>query len=87
MLRVIRLKLDIVQAQSGRFFSAAIQRAMTSKTPPRPTQAQGSSRDDRLKAALKANLARRKAQARSRKAAQTTDTDTPSGNTKNTDKE
>ena len=35
---------------------------MSSKTPAKPT----ASRDDRLKAALKANMARRKAQARAR---------------------
>ena len=37
---------------------------MTQKTPPGKTKA--SSREDRLKAALKANLARRKAQAKAR---------------------
>ena len=37
---------------------------MSSKPPAKP----GQSRDDRLKSALKANMARRKAQARARKA-------------------
>jgi hypothetical protein len=41
---------------------------MTQKTPPDKPQKQGSDRDARLKAALKANLARRKAQARARAA-------------------
>lgn len=39
---------------------------MADKTPPRPGSKPGQTRDDRLKAALKANLARRKAQARAR---------------------
>ena len=40
---------------------------MAGKSPPKPKPA--SEREDRLKAALKANLARRKAQARARGAA------------------
>lgn len=38
-------------------------------SPPARTQKTASTRDDRLKAALKANLARRKAQAKARTAA------------------
>lgn len=41
---------------------------MADKTPSRPAPAKPNSREDRLKAALKANLARRKAQARARAA-------------------
>jgi len=39
----------------------------------RPSAPAGTARDDRLKAALKANLARRKAQARARAEGETTD--------------
>jgi len=53
---------------------------MTDRTPKenppkRPAKPATSSREDRLKAALKANMARRKAQARVRKAAGAADTD------------
>ncbi|MBK0327740.1 hypothetical protein I5535_10585 [Rhodobacteraceae bacterium F11138] len=48
---------------------------MTDKSPSRPKQGQDQTREARLKAALKANLARRKAQARSRKSAQAVDSD------------
>jgi hypothetical protein len=41
---------------------------MTEKNPPENREKTASGRDDRLKAALKANLARRKAQARARAA-------------------
>ena len=43
--------------------------------PKRPAKPARPSREDRLKAALKANMARRKAQARARKAAGNGDTD------------
>lgn len=39
---------------------------MTEKKPPKPADRKASSREDRLKAALKANMARRKQQARAR---------------------
>jgi hypothetical protein len=41
---------------------------MEQKPPGRPTPAKGDTREERLKAALKANMARRKAQARARAA-------------------
>jgi hypothetical protein len=41
---------------------------MEQKTPGKTTPAQGTTREERLKAALKANMARRKAQARARAA-------------------
>ncbi|MBV1926683.1 MAG: hypothetical protein KUG62_05955 [Rhodobacteraceae bacterium] len=44
---------------------------MADKSTPRSNLKAAQSRDDRLKAALKANLARRKAQARARSAGET----------------
>ena len=41
---------------------------MAGKTPAKPRAKDGVSREDRLKAALKANMAKRKAQARARAA-------------------
>ena len=43
---------------------------MAQKTPSQKSGNTGDSREDRLKAALKANLARRKAQAKARKGAE-----------------
>ena len=55
-----------VQALSGRVFEPAIDRGMTDKKSPSGGAKQATTREDRLKAALKANLARRKAQSRAR---------------------
>ncbi len=55
---------------------------MTDKSSSRPKPGRGQTREDRLKAALKANLARRKAQARSRKSAQAADSGTPQNDDK-----
>ena len=52
---------------------------MSSDPPPKPRKPAPQARGDRLKSALKANLARRKAQARAR--ATETDTDGPDGTT------
>ena len=62
--RLIRPKSCGVQGLSGRFFIAALEKGMAdkSRTPKKEN------RQDRLKAALKANLARRKAQTRARAA-------------------
>ena len=64
--RVIRPKTILVQGQSGRFLTAGVQKGMADKNTPRSAKKQAEIREDRLKAALKVNLARRKAQARAR---------------------
>jgi len=53
---------------------------MTDKKSPSGGAKQTTSRDDRLKAALKANLARRKAQAKARDQQTTPGTDSPTPN-------
>jgi hypothetical protein len=55
-----------VQGQYGRYLTAALERGMADKSSPRSGASKAKDRDARLKAALKANLARRKAQARAR---------------------
>ncbi|MFV0493269.1 MAG: hypothetical protein ACK5M4_15765 [Pseudorhodobacter sp.] len=64
-----------MQAQSGRFLVAGIEKAMTNapnspEKPQKPARqrptAKEMTRENRLKTALKANMARRKAQARAR---------------------
>ncbi len=57
-----RRKLRDLQALSGRFLRLQVTSVMNSKSP--PTEA--AAREARLKAALKANLGRRKAQARAK---------------------
>lgn len=56
-----------MQALSGRFLRCAVTSLMSSKKP----SPAGQTREDRLKAALKANMGRRKAQARARSQAKT----------------
>ena len=51
-----------MQALTGRFLHVEVTSPMSSKKPPTNAQL----REDRLKAALKANMGRRKAQARAR---------------------
>jgi hypothetical protein len=50
---------------------AGVQRVMTGRNTPGARGKTTTPRDDRLKAALKANMARRKAQTRARKAPET----------------
>ena len=64
--RVSNCKFRGAQGLSGRVFHAAIDRGMTDKKSPSGGAKQATTREDRLKAALKANMARRKAQARAR---------------------
>ena len=52
---------------------------MEQKPPIRTAPGTGGKREERLKAALKANMARRKAQARARAAKQTPSADDPPG--------
>ena len=52
---------------------------MERKNPGKTSPAKGGTREERLKAALKANMARRKAQARARAAKQTPSADDPPG--------
>gem|GEM_PF-755613 len=54
-----------MQALSGRFLRTKVTSLMSNKNTPTNAQA----REDRLKAALKANMGRRKAQARARQQA------------------
>ena len=57
-----RRKLGDLQALTGRFLRHQVTSGMSSKSHPNQAQI----REDRLKAALKANLGRRKAQARAK---------------------
>ena len=68
--RLIRRNRPIAQGQSRRFLTAAIDRGMSNSKTPQATPKPSADREDRLKAALKANLARRKAQAKVRAGAQ-----------------
>ena len=64
--RLIRLKRNGVQGYLDGFFLLLYRRDMADKDTPRKKAKTEASREDRLKAALKANLGRRKAQARAR---------------------
>ncbi len=66
--RLTKCNLPPVQAQSGRKSTAALEDHMTGKTQTNAGGKKTPTRDERLKSALKANLARRKAQARARSA-------------------
>jgi len=57
-----RRKCANLQALTGRFLRTQVTSTMSSKSPSKVPQ----TREDRLKAALKANLGRRKAQARAK---------------------
>lgn len=63
---VIRLKRNGVQGHLDGFFWLLYRRSMADKDTPRNKAKTEASREDRLKAALKANLGRRKAQAKAR---------------------
>lgn len=56
----------MVQAPSGRFFARLVSGHMTDRDRPQKTPKPADERAARLKAALKANMAKRKAQARAR---------------------
>jgi len=60
----------LVQALSGPFLPILLTGFMTTKRE-KPAKDAPQSREDRLKAALKANMGKRKAQARARKASDT----------------
>ncbi len=64
--RVIRLKRKAAQGCLDGFFRVLYRKIMADKKTPKSPAKSGSTREDRLKAALKANLARRKAQAKAR---------------------
>lgn len=59
----------MVQALSGPFLRVLVTGSMTKKSD-KPGEDAPKTREDRLKAALKANMGKRKAQARARKAAE-----------------
>ena len=69
--RVLKCNLGPVQGQSGRNLMPGLEETMTGKTANKTGGEKAPSREDRLKSALKANLARRKAQARARAATET----------------
>ena len=60
----------MVQALSGPFLRGLVSGSMTEKRD-KPAKNAPQTREDRLKAALKANMGKRKAQARARKASDT----------------
>ncbi len=65
----IRRKRALVQALTGRFLHTRVTSGMSGKSKAKSAE----TKEDRLKAALKANLQRRKAQARARSAKQVGD--------------
>jgi hypothetical protein len=65
---VIRLKIQRAQGHLECFFRLMYGKCMESKKAPSSKAAEKQTREDRLKAALKANMGRRKAQARARAA-------------------
>lgn len=66
----LRLELQMVKAVSGPFLRSLVTGSMTDKRD-KPAKAAPQTREDRLKAALKANMGKRKAQAKARKASDT----------------
>lgn len=63
---VIRPKFETAQGHLACFFRLLYGKIMESKNAPSSKAQKAQAREDRLKAALKANMSRRKAQARAR---------------------